>query len=173
MKRGRPFEIEWQESAEELSESYQREQDIHRRTRLQVLWLLRQGRSLEEVSAIVGMSYRTLQRWVAWYRSGGLAEVLRRTPGHGADGGRSYLTAEQEQQVKARADTGAFRTAQEAGEWIAQQWGVRYTYKGIYGLFRRLELRKKVPRPQSEKASPEAQEAWKKGGYTPLCGRQD
>ncbi len=164
MKRGRPFEIGWQESAEELFEAYRQEKDIHRRTRLQALWKLRQGRTLGEVSRIVGVSYRTLRRWVAWYRSGGLAEVLSRTPGHRARGGTSYLTPEQEAQVKAQADAGTFRTAQEAAKWIEQQWGVRYKYGGIYGLFRHLELRKKVPRPQAEKASPEAQAAWKKGG---------
>lgn len=173
MKRGRPFEIEWQESIEELFEAYRKEKNIHRRTRLQALWQLRVGKSLEETSGLVGLSYRTLQRWVAWYRSGELAEVLRHTPGHAAPGGRSYLTPEQEREVKAQADTGAFRTAQEAVEWIAQQWGVHYKYKGIYGLFRRLKLRKKVPRPQSQNASPEAQAAWKKGGYAPLCWRQD
>lgn len=168
MRRGRPLGIDWQESAEELFEAYQQEKNIHRRTRLQALWQLRQGKTLKEVSGMVGVSYRTLQRWVAWYRSGGLAEVLRRTPGYATSGGRSYLTPEQEQQVKTRADTGVFRTAQEAAEWIAQQWGIRYRYTGIYGLFRRLKLRKKVPRPQSENASPEAQEAWKKGACAPL-----
>jgi transposase len=163
MKRGRPLEIEWQESAEELFEAYRREGNVHRRTRLQALWQLKQRKSLGEVSGIVGVSYRTLQRWVEWYRRGGLAEVLARTPGHGARGGPSYLTPEQERQVKAEADSGAFRTAQEAARWIEEQWGVRYKYKGIYGLFRRLKLRKKVPRPQSEHASPEAQAAWKRG----------
>jgi transposase len=167
MKRGRPFEIEWQESAEELFEAYRQEKNVHRRTRLQVLWQLRQGKSLGEVSKTTGMSYRTLQRWVSWYRSGGLAEVLNRTPGHAAHGRSGYLTPKQKEQVKAQADRGPFRTAREAAEWIEQQWGVRYKRGGIYGLFRHLKLMKKVPRPQSEKANPEAQEAWKKGGYMP------
>lgn len=64
MKRGRPLEIEWQESAEELFEAYLREGNVHRRTRLQPLWQLRQRKSLGEVSGIVGVSYCTLQRWV-------------------------------------------------------------------------------------------------------------
>lgn len=164
MKRGRPLVIEWQESVEELYEAYRREKDGPRRTRLQAMWQVSQGKSLAEVSALVGVGYRTLQRWVAWYRRGGLAEVLRRTPGHGAPGNPSYLTPAQEQAVKAQADAGAFRTAQEAAQWIAAQWGIHYTYRGIYGLFQRLDLRKKVPRPQAEQADPVAQEAWKKGG---------
>lgn len=163
MKRGRPLEIDWQHSIEELFELYRREKNVYRRTRLQALWQLRQGKTLKEVSELVGMSYRTLQRWVAWYRSGGLSEVLQRTPGYAAPGGGSYVTPLQEKAIKAKADTGAFRTAQEAAQWIEARWGIRYKYSGIYGLFYRLDLRKKVPRPQSEHASPEEQAAWKKG----------
>ena len=164
MVRGRPFEVDWKEQAEELYAAYRQEKHVRRRTRLQALWQLREGKSMEEVSRWVGVSYRTLQRWVEWYRSGSLEEVLRRTPGHAATGRKSYLSREREARLKAKADTGAFRTAQEAIEWMETQWGIRYRTKGVYGLFQRLDLRKKVPRPQSEKANPEAQEAWKKGG---------
>jgi transposase len=163
MRRGRPLEIDWQESAEELFEAYGREKDIHRRTRLQALWQLRQGKTLREIETTVGVSYRTLQRWVAWYRGDGLTEVLERTPGHAASGRAGYLTAEQEAEVKAEADKGAFRTAQEVAEWIAERWGVHYRQSGIYKLIYRLGLRPKVPRRQAEQASAAAQEAWKKG----------
>jgi transposase len=164
MKRGRPLVIEWQESAEELKAAYRHEKDSYRRTRLQALWQLRSGKQLAEVQELVGVGYRTLQRWVQWYRRGGLREVLRRTPGQGAGGGHSPLSAQQQQAVKRQADLGAFRTAQEASRWIEQQWGVQYRYAGIYRLMHRLDLRLKVPRPRSEKASAQAQEAWKKGG---------
>lgn len=162
MKRGRPLVIEWQQSAEELKTAYQQEKEVHRRTRLQALWLLRSGKSLEEVHQLLGVGYRTLQRWGQWYRAGGVGEVLRRTPGHGATGGHNWLNAEQQQALKQQANTGAFRTAQEAARWIEAQWGLHYRYVGIYRLMHRLDLRLKVPRPQSEKASPEAQAAWKK-----------
>jgi len=166
MGRGRPFIIQWQESGAELLEKYRREKNVQRRTRLQALWQMRQGKSLGEVSPLVGASYRTLQRWIAWYREGGLARVLHRIPGHNSPGGQGKLTPEQLAQVKERLDTGAFRTAQEMRTWIQQQWGVSYTKKGIYGVLRGLKARKKVPRPQSDRASPEAQDMWKKGGLT-------
>lgn len=164
MERGRALIIEWHESVEELKAAYQREKDVDRRTRLQALWQLHSGKQLAEVQALVGVSYRTLQRWVQWYRAGGRAEVLRRTAGHGGRGGRSPLSAAQQQAVKRQADTGAFRTAQEASGWIEAQWGIHYRYAGSYRLVHRLDLRPKVARPQSDKASPQAQEAWKKGG---------
>lgn len=132
------------------------------RTRLQALWLLREGKSLGEVQQLVGVGYRTLQRWVGWYWAGGLEEVLRRTPGHGARGRQQWLSVEQRQAVKREADQGQFHTAQEVGRWIEGQWGIHYGYRGIYRLVHRLGLRLKVPRPQSERANPRAQAAWKK-----------
>ncbi len=54
-----------------------------RRTRLQAFWHLRSGKKMQEVAELVGIAYRTLQYWVAWYRYRGLAEVLRRISGHG------------------------------------------------------------------------------------------
>jgi transposase len=38
---------------------------------------------------------------------------------------------------------------------------VKYTYWGMRGVFHRLALKNKVPRPISPKASEEIQEAWK------------
>jgi transposase len=35
--------------------------------------LLRSGKSLEEVSELLSVGCRTLQRWMGWYRAGGLA----------------------------------------------------------------------------------------------------
>jgi transposase len=128
-----------------------------------VLWLARSGRSLVEVSKILAVPYRTVRRWLDWYRHEGLQAVLTRLPGQ-EGGSESYLTPEQEEQLRDQADTGAFRTAREAQRWIQEQWDVHYTRKGIYSLFERLEIVWKVPRPQSNKADPQQQESWKKGG---------
>jgi transposase len=100
---------------------------------------------------------------VGWYRQGGLAEVLRRTPGHGAPGKAAYLSTTQQKALRARVAQGHFKTVQQVIEWVQQRWGVKYTYGGMYDWLKRQQARLKVPRPQAEKASPEAQEAWKKG----------
>jgi predicted Zn-dependent protease len=81
-RAGRPLEVDWQESIEELKALLLQEKNAHRRVRLRALLLLQSGNSLIEVSESENISYRTLKRWVAWYRTGGLAEVLRRTPGN-------------------------------------------------------------------------------------------
>lgn len=166
MRRGRPLTLTWQETAEELYQRYRQETNRHRRDRLQVLWLVRVGKTLTEVSQVVGVPYSTVKRWMDWYRQGGLDAVLRRTPGYAASGVGAYLSAEQQTYLRREADQGAFRTAGEVQRWIQQQWGISYTRKGVYSLFRRMHITWKVPRPQAAQADPEVQAAWKKGVFS-------
>jgi transposase len=125
---------------------------------------------MEQVAEVVGVHYRTVQRWVGWYRHGGVAEVCVH---HGGGQGQpSWLTSEQEAAVAEEAAKGAFTTATEARQWVSHQFGVTYRPKGIYGLLRRVRCHPKVPQPIHVKADPQAQEAWKKGAAGPPCEQQ-
>lgn len=162
--RGRPFVVEWraEDTVEALKAAYQAERDREVRVRLHSLWLLRSGWSLAPVADVVGASYSSVQRWVRWYRRDGLAEVgAHRRAGKGQP---RFLTAEQEAKVADEVATGRFRTAAEIRDWVAAQFAVEYKVEGIYTLMKRLKCRPKVPRPVHEKADPQAQAAWKKGG---------
>lgn len=161
---GRRWQCEWHHSQEELCQAYHQATDARLRTRLQALWLLRDGRALEEVARLTGVAYRTVQTWVTWYRQGGVAEVACHCQGGGAP---AKLTTAQTQALKAQADTGAFRTRWDAIQWVREQYGVVYTYGGMRGMFLRLRLKKQVPRPRHPKASEEEQTTWKKGGSEP------
>jgi transposase len=165
---GQRLQVEWQETAEELKALYRKEKHPQRRTRLQALWHLRSGKRVKEVVEIVGVDCRVIQRWLSWYRQGGLEEVLRRVSGHGALGVPSYLSALQQKALVARVALGDFRTVWDVAQWVTARWGVSYSYEGMRSLMKRHQLGVKVPRPQSEKASPEKQEAWKKGGWSLL-----
>ena len=160
------LQIEWQEDEATLRQRYLEEKDAQNRTKLQALWQLRRGRTVEEVAEMVGKHPRTIQDWIAWYRQGGIAEVLRRRQG-GHGGKRSRLTAEQMAALQAEASAGKLRCIQDGVQWAQEQHGVTYTYWGMRGGFDRLDLRKKVPRPRNPQASVEQQEAWKKGGSAP------
>jgi len=163
MSQGRPIEVNWKHSEEELRQLYNQEKHVERRTRYHALWLIRSGRTMKEVGEIVDRHYDTICRWMDWYRESGLSEVANRLPGQ-AGGVESYLTAEQEKQLVERANEGAFRTAREVQQWIKAQFDVDYTHKGVYSLLERLEIVWKVPRPTHPKADPDQQERWKKGG---------
>src|SRR5918992_2694317 len=80
----------------------------------------------------------------------------------GGHGQPSWLTPEQEAAVAEEAAQGTFTMAADVRQWVAQQFGVTYRPKGIYGLLRRVRCRPKVPRPIHTKADLGAQEAWKK-----------
>ena len=164
---GKRVEIAWEveDTLEALRQRYRNEEEGEVRTRLQALWLLRTGWNLEQVAEVTGVHYRTVQRWVGWYRQGGTAEVcVHHGGGHGQP---SWLTAEQEAAVAEEAAKGAFTTAADVRRWVAEQFGVTYRLKGIYGLLRRVRCHPKVPQPIHIKANPEAQEAWKKGAAVP------
>lgn len=144
-----------------MKAAYQRERDPEIRTRLHGLWLLRCGWRLGMVAEAVGAHYRSVQRWAAWYREGGLPEVRRHQMG--GPGPRPFLRAEAEIQVSEAVATGQFRTAWEIRDWIAQQYGASYSLGGVYSLLQRLKCAPKVPPPVHTKTDREAQSAWKKG----------
>ena len=162
--RGKVFVIEWHEAdtVAALKAVYQAERDGQVRTRLHGLWLLRAGRSLREVTDSLGVDYRTVQRWAAWYRRGGLAEVR----GHkmGGHGQVPFLSPTQEKELVAEIATGRFRQGEEIRAHILERYGVSYTLGGIYSLTDRLNCAPKVPRPVHTKAKRAAQDAFKKGG---------
>lgn len=163
----KPVRVSWTESADELYARFARERDGRRRQRLQALWLVCRGEPMAEAARLAGVGQRSLERWLGWYRQGGLATVLERVPGHGARGQASRLTVDQQQALVAQTTGGAFRTYHEARLWVEQQFGVAYTYNGMFTLLARLDIHPKVPRPQAEKADPAAQTAWKKGALPP------
>ena len=160
------LQVEWQEDEATLKKLYQQERDHQNRTRLQTLWYLRQGRTIGEAADLVGVHYRTVQDWVAWYRQGGIAEVLSHRHG-GSRPQERRLTVEQEAELKALAEAGEIRTIWDGVHWAEEKHGVEYTYWGMRWVYYRLELRKKVPRQRNPKASDVQQEAWKKGGSAP------
>lgn len=159
---GRRLSIDWEDTEQSLQDRYQQATDHQDRTRLQALWLLRKGRSLSDVSSVVGKCYETVRRWTEWYRSGGLSEVLSRR--HGGSGGREpKLSEEEEQALIEKAREGELRTIWDGVEWARSEADTEYSYWGMRHVFDRLDLKKKVPRQQSPDADPEEQEAWKKG----------
>ena len=171
--RGRPFEVAWRESdtPEALKGAYQGEQDPEVRTRLHALWLLRCGWHLGRVAEAMGTHYRSVQRWVAWYRQGGLPEVR----GHkmGGRGWQPLLRLEGEIQVADTVATGQFQAAWEIRDWITQQYGASYTLGGVYSLLKRLKHAPKARHPVRPKPDRQAQATWKKGKGTHHAGGQN
>ena len=110
---------------------------------------------------MLGVHYRTVQQWAAWYRAGGVAAVT--APRAGGRGQPARLSPEQQAEVADQVATGRFRTGAEIRDWLAAEFGVEYKVSGVYDLLARLRCRPKVPRPLHAQADPGEQERWKKG----------
>ena len=161
---GRPLRIDWNDNdtPEALKEAYQSQTDVRTRTRLHLLWLVRDGWQIKPAADAVGVHYRSAQRWIEWYRDGGLDEVMSRRMG--GVGQRRFLSDDQERELVREVGSGRFRTAGEIADWVESEWGVRFKGNSIYSVLERLGCSPKVPRSRHEKADVRAQKAWKKGG---------
>lgn len=171
---GKRFVMAWAEADTEvaLKARYRAEADGKRRLRLHGLWLLRQGRHVDAVAAVVGVHRRTVERWIAWYRhEGGVDGMLAHR--QGGTGQPPRLTVEQQAHLGDEIATGRFRTAAEIGAWIAQTFGVTYRPGGVTDLVGRLRCHPKVPRPLHEQADLAQQRAWKGGASRRPSPRQD
>ena len=159
--RGKIVQVEWHDDAASLKRAYSTAGAGEVKARLHLLWLVREGKQIKEAACVVGVHVRTGQQWLAWYRTGGLDKVVQQKP---CGKGRSPRLSTQGQQALLThlSESGA-STALELCKWVEEQFGVVYTDKGMYGLLKRLKVKKKVPRPLNVKADLQVQEAYKKG----------
>ena len=160
---GRPLRIDWHEddTPSALKQAYQSQKDVNIRSRLHLLWLIRRGWQIKSAAEAVGVRYRSAQRWLEWYRDGGIEEVVSRRMG--GVGQPRYLSDEQESRLVDEVGSGRFRTAGEIAEWVESEYGVRFKGNSIYSVLERLRCSPKVPRPRHHKADVRAQKSWKKG----------
>src|SRR5687767_7537720 len=74
----RADETIWRDDAETLLRAYLDESGREIKTRLHALWLIRRGASLPGAARAVGAAAASVERWLEWYRHGGVPEVRRR-----------------------------------------------------------------------------------------------
>jgi transposase len=94
--------------------------------RVKALRLLKEQpeRTLQQVSALLGRSYRTMQRWWSIYRHHGLKQLLQ----IGQTGGKRppKLSLQGLHQLQARLQTEGFADLKEVQHFLQEQAGVHY-----------------------------------------------
>lgn len=160
--RGKTLQIDWQDDEAALKAAYQNEKNATIKTRLHLLWLVRQGQTVSQAAPLVGVHYRTAQEWIAWYKQGGVPQLKARK--RDGVGRQPRLNADQKEALKAKARSEGLVSVKDGLRFVQEQFGIPYTESGMNKVFAALELRKKVPRPRNTKASQEVQDTYKKGG---------
>ena len=134
--------------------------------RLKALRLLKEDpeRTLQQVAALLGRSYRTLQRWWSIYHHQGLKRLLQL----GKTGGKRppKLSAQGFRQLQAKLQKDGFADLKEVQHFLRERAGVDYSLPGVRYLLRvRLQAKLKTGRTRSVCQDRQAAAAFKKRAW--------
>lgn len=157
----------------ELEQRYRRAEDRVARSQWHILWLLAQGMRTSEVARVTSYGVRWIQEVARRYRDGGPVAVGDRR--HGNPGASPLLDAGQQAQLRQAlagpAPDGGLWTGRQVAHWMSQRLGRPVSPQRGWEWLRRLGFTPQRPRPRETRADPQAQEAFKKGGWPPPSPR--
>jgi transposase len=151
-----------EEDPHELKKLEKHHRYTHLFQRVRMLRLLKSGEcsNLAEAADALGYSWRQCQRWFAFYRDGGLEELLTSTVDE--RGPQELVTPEAFEELEEAMKRGEIATIGQAHEFLSER-GIEYSHPdGVGQLLRRRKVKLKTGRPRHEKADPQEQEAFKK-----------
>jgi transposase len=102
--------------------------------RLSALLWIDEGRTREEVAALLGVSSRQVGDWLRIFRNKGLDALC--TLHYRGDPGR--LRPAQVERLKQEIAKGSFHNADQVRAWIEEQFGVAYSASGVKELLHRI-----------------------------------
>jgi transposase len=117
-----------------IEERRRHERDARLVNRLSAMLWLDDGRTRLEVAQLLGLNPKTVKNWLKLYLKGGLDALC--TLHYRGDGGE--LSTAQAEELKKEVETGRFRCAAQARQWIEDTFGVVYTTDGVRRLLSRL-----------------------------------
>jgi transposase len=152
-------------SAEELRALAHVERDPRVRCRLLALAYVQAGHSAFASDELFGLSAVQVRQWIKRYNAEGLEGLADRT----RPGARSRLQPAQYESFLARLHAGppaesglAAWRGEDVRQFLADEFGARYSLSGVYALLHRLKQSSLVPRPQHPASDSAAQAAFKK-----------
>lgn len=149
---------------EELEGRYRQAKDGVGRSQWQMLWLMGQGQTSEQVAAVTGYSVEWVRAIARRYNEGGPKAI-----GDGRHRNRGQpLKLNREQQVRlkgilqeavARGDSW---TGKQVADWMSEELGQSVHRQRGWEMLYRLGFTSKTPRPRHAKADEAEQQAFKK-----------
>ena len=102
--------------------------------RLSALLWIAEGRTREEVAALLGLSSRQVGDWLRIFRNQGLDRLC--TLHYRGDPGQ--LRPAQVERLRQEIARGTFHNAEQVRAWIEEQFGVTYSASGVKDLLHRI-----------------------------------
>jgi transposase len=119
---------------QDISDRRRHAQDRRAYQRLSAVLWSDDGRTREEIAALLGVSTRQVGQWFRIFRNEGLDQLC--TLHYQGDPGR--LGPAQVQRLKQEIASGAFHNAEQVRTWVHDTLGVAYSISGIKDLLRRV-----------------------------------
>jgi transposase len=153
----------------ELERRYRAARDPVARSHWHIVWLVASGRSCAEAAAATGYCVDWVRAVLKRYNAAGSAGLGDRR--HANRGAPPLLAPAQEAELRAAlggpAPDGGLWTGRKVADWMAARVGRPLHEARGWEAMVRLGFRPLRPRPREERADPEAQAAFKKGGSRP------
>jgi len=160
-------------STQELEHRYRKAKDPVERSHFQIVWLLGEGRTTEEVCEVTGYSPGWVRKIARRYNERGVEGLGDRR--HANPGARERALLDEAGQAELRAALlegpppgGGMWSGPKVARWIAERNGLEkvHVQRGFEYL-RKVGMSPQVPRPSNAKgADPEEREAFKKSSLS-------
>ena len=155
-------------STEELERRYRKAKDPVGRSHHQIVWLLSEGRTTEEVCEVTGYSPGWVRRIARRYNELGLEGLGDRRQANPGARERALLDEEGQAQLREALcgpppGGGMWSSGPKVARWIAQRNGLEkvHVQRGFEYL-RKVGMSPQVPRPSNARADTSEKEAFKK-----------
>jgi transposase len=151
-------------SQDELEAGYRKTKDAVERSHWQIVWLLAQGQTTQEIAQVTGYTIPWIRAIVHRYNQAGSAGLGDRR--HNNPGAAPILSAQQQADLQHLIDEppadGGLWSGPKVAAWIQNQTGRKARPQLGWDYIKRLEFSQRVLRPRHAKTDPGTQEAFKK-----------
>jgi transposase len=148
-----------EEERAEIILRYKQEKNPRFRERLQCLLFKDRGLTNTEVAEMLQVVPETITDWLNLYEEAGLDALCRLETG----GSDSFLSDQQIILLQIELDQNVFQTAKQVCAWVAEQFAVTYSERGMRDLLKRLGYTRQKAHLVPAQADVEAQAAFLKG----------
>lgn len=151
-------------SKEELEQRYRQSKDPVERSHYQILWLLAQGKTPQQVSEVTGYSRNWIYELVWGYNRDGVESLGDGR--HQNPGATPLLDAQQQanliQVLREPAPDGGLWNGPKVAAYLSEVLERPMSRQQGWAYLKQLEWGLRVPRPHHQDADPKEQEQWKK-----------